>query len=224
MDRSASSSASRWTPSMSLSSSCSVMGASGLRRSWLWLVVKPFTSSPAMPMMTWVGWMPAVASASRSAERQFSTTPRMSVTVAACMWPRPWRVRPVPVTMPCAVLDAEDERLDVLGADVQRGRHRRRLAVVAAPDPAQDGHRSARPADRGQARQRRCASIAASASGMPAWRVPLPWAIDGRPPPRPSMAGIAAWTSSAAETPRGHDVIADRDPDLRHLVVHARAR
>ena len=55
IERSASRSASRWTPSMSFTSSASVIGWSGFLRSWVRVVVKPLTSSPAMPTTTWVG-------------------------------------------------------------------------------------------------------------------------------------------------------------------------
>ena len=50
--RSASRIAWRWTPSISLPSSLSVIGRSALIRCWSWTVVKPLTSSPAMPMTT----------------------------------------------------------------------------------------------------------------------------------------------------------------------------
>ena len=99
--RSASWSASRWTASMSFWSSASVIGWSGRLRSWLWVVVKPLTSSPAMPMTTWVGRKPAISSASWSATAQLSTTAAMSATVPDCMCDRPWRLRPTPRTVPC---------------------------------------------------------------------------------------------------------------------------
>ena len=41
-------------------------------------------------------------------------------------------------------------------------------------------------------RVERASRIAASASARPSRRVPLPWAISGRPPPRPSIAATAA--------------------------------
>ena len=101
IERSASLSASRWTLSMSLTSSASLMGTSGFLRSWVSDVVKPLTSSPAMPMTTWVGRKPAISSASWSATAQLSTTAAMSATVPDCMWLRPWRRRPTPRTVPC---------------------------------------------------------------------------------------------------------------------------
>src|SRR4051812_34874284 len=101
MARSASWSASRWTTSMSFWSSASVMGWSGLLRSWLWVVVKPLTSSPAMPIMTCVGRKPAISSASWRATAQLSTTAAMSATVPDCICESPWRLRPTPRTVPC---------------------------------------------------------------------------------------------------------------------------
>ena len=85
---------------MSLWSSASVIGWSGFLRSWLWVVVKPLTSSPAMPMTTWVGRKPAISSASWSATAQLSTTAAMSATVPDCMCERPCRLRPTPRTVP----------------------------------------------------------------------------------------------------------------------------
>ena len=99
--RSASMSAARWTPSISFCSSASVIGRSGFLRSWLCVVVKPLTSSPAIPITTWVGRKPAISSASWSATAQLSTTAAMSATVPDCMWERPWRLRPTPRTVPC---------------------------------------------------------------------------------------------------------------------------
>ena len=85
---------------MSFWSSASLIGWSGRLRSWLWVVVKPFTSSPAMPMTTWLGRKPAISSASWSATAQLSTTAAMSATVPDCMCDRPWRLRPTPRTVP----------------------------------------------------------------------------------------------------------------------------
>ena len=78
----------------------SVIGWSGRLRSWLWVVVKPLTSSPAIPMTTWLGRKPAISSASCSATEQLSTTAAMSATVPDDMWLRPWRLRPTPRTVP----------------------------------------------------------------------------------------------------------------------------
>ena len=100
IERSASRSASRWTVSISFWSSASVIGWSGRLRSWAWLVVKPLTSSPAIPMTTWLGRKPAISSASWSATEQLSTTAAMSATVPDDMWLRPWRFRPTPRTVP----------------------------------------------------------------------------------------------------------------------------
>ena len=162
-------------------------------------------------------------SASRSAERQFSTTPLMSVTVAACMWPSPCRVRPGARDDALAVLDPEHERLDILGADVQRRGHRGPLAVLAAPDPTQDGH-ARQPPWTGTARLRRLGthgvldgservrdarlSVTLALGHL---RAPAAPAVDGRHRGRDQTRG--------GQAPR-HEVIADRDPDLRQLVVH----
>ncbi len=85
---------------MSFWSSASVIGWSGFLRSWLCVVVKPLTSSPAIPMTTWVGRKPAISSASWRATEQLSTTAAMSATVPDCMCDRPWRLRPTPRTVP----------------------------------------------------------------------------------------------------------------------------
>ena len=89
---------------MSFWSSWSVIGWVGFLRSWTWTVVKPFTSSPAIPMTTWLGRKPAISSASWSATEQLSTTAAMSATVPDCMCERPWRWRPTPriVPWPCS--------------------------------------------------------------------------------------------------------------------------
>src|SRR5688500_14641704 len=81
--------------SSSRSDSC----VSGRLRSWLMLVVKPFTSSPAIPTMTWRGRKPAISSASWRQTWQLSTTAEMSATVPDCMCARPWRLRPTPRTV-----------------------------------------------------------------------------------------------------------------------------
>ena len=90
-------------------------------------------------------------------------------------------------------VDVEDERLGELGADVERGTGGEGLLAVALPDPPPEGHQA--PVS---SRDR----IAARAASSPSRRVPRPWAIAGRPPPRPSIAGIAALTRSPAEMPR----------------------
>src|SRR5688500_4525465 len=99
MVRSASLSASRWVLSMSTSSSRAVSCESGFFRSCDRLVVKPLTSSPAMPMMTWLERKPAISSASWRATWQLSTTALMSATVPDCMCERPCRLRPTPCTV-----------------------------------------------------------------------------------------------------------------------------
>src|SRR5579862_805915 len=98
--RSASRRAACWTTSISFWSSASVIGWSGRLRSWLWVVVKPLTSSPAIPITTWVGRKPAISSASWRATEQLSTTAPMSATVPDCMCDRPCRLRPTPRTTP----------------------------------------------------------------------------------------------------------------------------
>src|SRR3954447_15559290 len=103
IERSASRRASFWTWSISFVSSASWIGTSGRFRSWVSVVVKSLTSSPAMPMTTWVGRKPAISSASWSATAQLSTTAAMSATVPDCMCDRPWRLRPTPRTVPCPV-------------------------------------------------------------------------------------------------------------------------
>ena len=62
-----------------------VLGDQGRLRSWVWVVVKPFTSSPAIPMTTCSGRKPAISSASWRATAQLSTTAEMSATVPDCM-------------------------------------------------------------------------------------------------------------------------------------------
>ena len=52
-------------------------------------------------------------------------------------------------------------------------------------------------------------------------RVPRPWAIPGRPPPRPSRAGIASVDQVAGRDPAGDEVVADRDEELRLVSVEA---
>ena len=187
---------------MSLCSSASVMGWSGRLRSWLWLVVKPLTSSPAMPMTTWVGWMPAIASASRSAARQLSTTPAMSVTVPDCMWREPLplaadaRARcPSPSSIP---------NTSALTNSVPMS------SEVPSPAPC-------RRRGPGSGAGWPCVSAARDAVAVPGhaaarWRRARPRCPSaGRPCPAPSPAGRRparrwrAWphaTRSAAETPR----------------------
>ncbi len=98
MVRCASAEASASISSSSRSSSEWVTELSGRLRSTLRVVVKPLTSSPAMPMTTLSAVRPDIASASSRAARQFSTTAGMSATVPDCMCDRPCRCRPTPVT------------------------------------------------------------------------------------------------------------------------------
>ena len=139
---------------MSFWSSPSVIGWSGFLRSWLWVVVKPLTSSPAMPMTTWVG--PKAGHLLGFLERDRAVVddgrdvgdgPRLHVG-------RPWRLRPTPRTVPWPVaVDVEDERLGELGPDVERRAGGQRFAGVALPDAAPEGHQapfSSLVADRGE--------------------------------------------------------------------------
>src|SRR6476469_8075219 len=91
------------------------------------------------------------------------------------------------------VVDLEDECLGELGADIERRARGQALILIPLPDPAPEGH---------QAVAARAARTAPSASASPSRRVPLPCAISGRPPPRPSIACIASRTRSPAATPR----------------------
>ena len=184
MARSASWSASRWTASMSFWSSASVIGWSGFLRSWLWVVVKPLTSSPAMPMTTWVGRKPAISSASWSATAQLSTTAAMSATVPDCMCDRPWRLRPTPRTVPWPF--GSMSKTSALANSVPTS-----SAVQAASRSLESRcqmrrQKAIRPRSRAWPGSRR-----ARREG-PSRRVPRPWAMAGLPPPRPSIAGIAA--------------------------------
>ena len=90
-------------------------------------------------------------------------------------------------------IDIEDERFRELRSDVEGSTGRESRSGVALPDAPPERHQVA------------CSSRArnaARASARPSRRVPRPWAIAGRPPPRPSIAGIAAVTRSPAEMPR----------------------
>ena len=204
---------------MSFWSSASVIGWSGRLRSWLWVVVKPLTSSPAIPMTTWLGRKPAISSASWRATEQLSTTAAISATVPDCMWREALALAPdaadraVPV-----VVDLEDERLGELGADVERragGQRRRRRR--AARCRRQEGHRARTPSWRRGRRDRLERRPAA-----PSRRVPLPWAISGRPPPLPSMSAARRPGRGRRPTIAAPDeVVADRDEELRLVGVEA---
>ena len=107
---------------MIVSSSRALSCWSGFLRSWLRPVVKPLTSSPAMPMITWFERKPAISSASASATWQLSTTAEMSATVPDCMCARPCRRRPDATDdRRPGFLDLEHERLGELGPDVESG-------------------------------------------------------------------------------------------------------
>ena len=198
---------------MSFWSSASVIGWSGFLRSWLWVVVKPLTSSPAMPMTTWVGRKPAISSASWSATAQLSTTAAMSATVPDCMCDRPCRLRPTPRTVPCP--SSSISKTSALANSVPTSsavQAASALARVALPDPAPEGHqasvsRGAAP-DRGQrlgeARRAAC---------------PRPWAISGRPPPGRRAAGIAAVDEVAGRDPARDEVVGDGHEQLRLVGV-----
>ena len=144
--RSASRSASRWTLSINASSSRAVSCCSGRLRSWLRLVVKPFTSSPAMPMMTWLERKPAISSASWSATWQLSTTAAMSATVPDCMC-----ARPLPLAADAAhggravLVDIEHERLGELGAHVERRARGKPVRLGPLQEAAPEGHARRRP-------------------------------------------------------------------------------
>src|SRR4029079_10743336 len=93
-------------------------------------------------------------------------------------------------------VDVEDERLGELCADVEGRAGGQGIGGIALPDPPPEGHQA--PFASAEMRD----SIAPSAAASPSRFVPRPWAIPGRPPPRPSSAGIATVTSSPAESPR----------------------
>ena len=199
IDRSASRSASRWTASISFWSSASVIGWSGFLRSWLWVVVKPLTSSPAIPMTTWLGRKPAISSASWSATAQLSTTAAMSATVPDCMWREA-----LPLAADAAdgavavVVDLEDERLGELGPDVERRAGGERLAVVALPDAG--ARRPLRPPARRRARPRDAIAASAVRRGP---RDACPCPGPSRPAAAlPSIAATPSRTRSPAEMPR----------------------
>ena len=208
MVRSASRSASRWTASISRSSSRSLRLRVGVLALLARLVVKPFTSSPAMPMITWLERKPAISSASWSATWQLSTTAAMSATVPDCMCASPWRLRPTPRTVsPC-----RRRRSRTRAPWRTRSRHRAPCTRPAARSPLAAESGARRPcvfsrcwvALSGAVAQPRSSAsrIASRALGSRSRRVPRAWAISGRPPPRPSITGAPWLTSAPAETPR----------------------
>ena len=103
-----------------------------------------------------------------------------------------------------------------------------RRPLVAVPDAAQERHlrRLAAPAGGAVSRGRRrgrptAARTAAIASPSPSRRVPLPWAISGRPPPRPSIALTACLDERAGGDATRDEVVADRDEQLRLVGIEA---
>ena len=74
------------------------------------------------------------------------------------------------------------------------------------------------------ARAATAARTAAIASPSPSRRVPLPWAISGRPPPRPSMLRHGALDERAGRDATRHEVVADRDEQLRLVRVEPERR
>ncbi len=191
---------------MSFWSSASLIGWSGRLRSWLWVVVKPFTSSPAMPTTTCDGRKPAISSASWRATAQLSTTAAMSATVPDCMWDRPWRLRPTPRTVPWPSSPISKTRAFANSVPMSS-------AVQMA---------SASPLSRWRIRRQKAIQpalvkavrIASIAWPSPSAFVPLPCAISGRPPPRPSIAVTASFTRSAGRNAARDEVVADRHEDL----------
>ena len=115
-------------------------------------VVKPLTSSPAIPITTWVGRKPAISSASWRATAQLSTTAPMSATVPDCMWARPWRLRPTPRTVPW--LRSSISKTSALAnsvPDVERRAGGELVAAVALPEAPQEGHGGSLPYPSGAA-------------------------------------------------------------------------
>ena len=195
---------------MSLTSSASLIGGSGCLRSWVIVVVKPLTSSPAMPMTTWVGRKPAISSASWRATAQLSTTAAMSATVPDCMWLRPWRLRPTPRTVPWpVVVDLEHERLRELRADVERraggeGRGRRPGSRCGAGTPssrASPRRTAARVTRRRRGRQPRRVPPRSRLRAPPG-ACPCPGPSRGARRPGHRSLVTAAWTSDPAAMPR----------------------
>ena len=178
----------------------------GRLRSWVRVVVKPLTSSPAIPITTWVGRKPP-------SPRPPGARPRSCPRRPRCPPPSPTACG----SGPGAPADAADRAMPGL-VDLERERLANSVpmsrAVAAAgrgrrpgSDPAQESHPAclAAPAaagSRGAARAAAAARTAAIASPSPSRRVPSPWAISGRPPPWPSMLRTASETSGPASMPR----------------------
>src|SRR5687768_5303814 len=225
MVRSASLSASRWVLSMSTSSSRAESCESGFFRSCDRLVVKPFTSSPAMPMMTWLDLKPAISSASWRATWQLSTTALMSATVPDCMCERPWRFRPTPCTV--AVPSGLISNTSAFANSVPTSSAVHAASLVVSPPFRKRRQKATRLlpvaqrrfeclADRGQgARQ----SITARAAGLRHLRAAAALAVDQRRTVADERAGADA---------ARHQVVAHRDEELRLIRLqperdHARA-
>ena len=197
---------------MSFWSSPSVIGWSGRLRSWLTVVVKPLTSSPAMPMTTWLGGSrpsPRPPGARRRSCRRPRRCRRRSRTACA----KGLTLAPDPAHGAVArLVDVEDQRLRELGPDVEGGAGGERLLPVALPDAAPEGHQAVvASADR----------IAASASGSASRRVPLPWAISGRPPPLPSRQRHRVPDEVTGGDPLRHEVVGDGHEQLWLVGVEA---
>ena len=145
-----------------------------------------------------------------------STTAAMSATVPDCMWLRPWRLRPTPRTVPWPSSSISKTRALANSVPMSSAVQAASASpLVALPDAAPEGHqacpRCSAEADRRSRRVARC----------PSRRVPLPWAISGRPPPRPSIAARPSRTRSPAAMPRRDEVVADRHEQLRLVGLEA---
>ena len=120
-----------------------MIGWFGFLRSCEWVVVKPLTSSPAMPMTTWVGPEPGHLLGFLERDRavvdhrgDVRDGPRLHVRETLALAPDAAN-RPV-----TGAIDVEDERLGELGADVERRAGGQGLLAVALPDPTPEGHQA----------------------------------------------------------------------------------
>ena len=117
------------------------------------------------------------------------------------------------------VVDLEDERLGELGPDVERRAGGQRLRRRRA---ARSGARRPSSRDAPFVAPSAPPRSPSSAAGRPSRRVPLPWAISGRPPPLPSMRGARRRGRGRRPTmPRADEVVADRHEQLRLVGVEA---
>ena len=211
---------------MSLTSSASLIGVSGCLRSCVIVVVKPLTSSPAIPITTCVGRKPAISSASWRATAQLSTTAAMSATVPDCMWLRPWRLRPTPRTVPwpsSSISNTSALANSVpMSSEVQAARAE---PSVPVPDPAQERHlpRLAAP-DRGRVTRRRRGrqprrEPPRSRLRAPPGACPCPAPSRGARRPGRRSRVTAPWTSDAGRDATRDEVVADGDEQLRLVGV-----